>query len=126
MMKKSRRIFLKTDEVIRFTEKKRSYVERYFDKSRFSLKENFFLYIDHGIPPHPTNVILRLHYLNLNGISDVVQKDLLLTGRGPGQTGHIQERIPVSATIEDKELFKVSFEHIPTTDSRIYVSVSDL
>lgn len=125
-MKKLRRTFLQVDERIHFGSKKGSTVERYFDKSRFSLRNNFFLYIDHATPPVPRNLTVSFIYLDEDCIEYIVQEQLTLLERQPGKTGKIETKIPVKIQHDQKELHKIRFEHLPTTDSSVYICISDL
>lgn len=125
-MRKLKRTFLKVDERIHFGTKNGSIVERYFDKSRFTLKNNFYFYIDHGIPPVPKDLTVSFIYLDKNCVEYTVQKDLVLQGRQHGQTGKIEIKIPVTIQQDEKELHKIKFEHLPTTNSSVYICISDL
>jgi hypothetical protein len=125
-LKKIKRTFLKIDERIHFGSKKCSTVERYFDKSRFNLKNEFYIYIDHGIPPLPKKLTVSFIYLDKNCREYIIQEQLILMGRQTGQTGKIETKIPVTIQLDEKELFKIKFEHLPTTKSSVYISISDL
>ncbi len=121
-MKKLKRTFLKVDERIHFDVKKGSVVERYFDKSRFTLKDIFYFYIDYGIPPVPKNLTVSFIYLDKNYVEYIIHKDLVLQNR---QVGEIEIKIPVTIQQGGKELHKIKFEHLPTTNSSVYICISD-
>ena len=125
-MKKLKRTFLKVDERIYFGVKKGSSIERYFDKTRFSLQNNFYLYIDHGTPPVPKNFTVSFIYLDKNFIEHIIQKQFILQARQIGKAGKIEIKIPVTILQDGKDLHKIIFEHLPTTDSSVYICISDL
>lgn len=125
-MKKLKRKFLQVDERMHFGIKKGSVVERYFDKARFTLKNNFSLYIDHATPPAPQNLTVTFIYLDKNCTEYIVQKELVLQSRQPGQTGKIEVKIPVTIQQDGKELQKIKFEHLPMTNSSVYIRISDM
>ena len=124
-MKKFRRTFLK-DEIISFSPKKSSVVERYFDKPRFSFENEFYLYIDHGTPPVPQNLTVTFIYLDKNYDEFAVKRSFSLQERQYGQTGKIEKRIKVSIQKDGKELHKILFENTPLMKSSVYVSTSEL
>lgn len=125
-MKKLKRTFLKVGERIHFAAKKSSMVERYFDKSRLRLNNNFYFYIDHNIPPVPNNLSVSFIYLDKNCVEHIVQKQFAFQGRQSGQTGKNEIKISVKIQQDGKELRKIKFEHLPTTDSSVYICISDL
>ena len=124
-MKKLRRTFVQIDERIYFGSKKGSLVERYFEKSRFTFENSFYLFLDHGNPPVPQNLTVSFIYLDKDYIEYIIQKQYALQPRQAGQTGKIELKIPVIIEQNGKELHKIRFEHLPTTDSSIYISICD-
>lgn len=122
-LKKLKRIFFKDGgERIFFGTKKGSTIERYFNKSKNFLQNEFSLEIDHGTPPVPKKLKIYFIYLDENCNEYILKKELDLSERQPHQTGKVQTIIPVKIEQNGKVLYKVKFEHIPTTDSSIYIT----
>jgi hypothetical protein len=125
-MKKLKRTFLKVDERIHFGEKKGSIVERYFDQSRFSIKNNFYFYIDYDIQPVPKKLAVYFIYLDKHRVEYIVREEFVLKERQPCQNGKNEIKIPVKIQLDEKELYKIKLEHLPTTNSSVYICISDL
>lgn len=126
-MEKLRRKYLKnTGERIQFGATKGSVVERYFKKPDSSRENDLYLYINYREIPIPKNIEITFIYLDENYTEFVVKEELTFQEAPPFHKGEIVTRVPFFIQKDGKELFKIKFENLPTTESSLHLTVSPL
>ena len=124
-MKRLKRTFLKVDERIYFGVKKGSSAERYFDKNRFNITDNFYLYIDYGNSTPPKDLTITFIYHDEKFVEYIIQKQLKIQSRN-GRMGKCEIKLLVIVQQEGKALHKIKFENLPITESSLYICISEL